>query len=669
MLSAQPFNRAIPPQRHFSKTAELQNIYGVQNAANSGLNNNARLGSNVQPGGSNRTGSVASTFGWRKIEEHSHKNGFFDDFTTSGYIPDTLLWLRGGGATINRRSADSPPTQNTMVFDNFDGRGMPYSESLLNNGGGDTLTSSTIASMDRFSTAIKSNLYMSFFWQAGGLQPQSEPDLTDSLVLQTWSSVDSTWLSIWRAFGQGTFMDFKYEIFKLDTNRLENFAFRFINYGSRTGVSYDTWHVDYININYTADGDFSRRLLTVNPGGVRDVFIHKAAPSMLAQYTAKPYNQALYGDTNQFQRVNAALVKHFRQNTDSLSEVSFGTKVSLRNPFNGREYYTRTATDKIGFEGTFSLEIITPFRTMNSFLRSAGRPFPLEAKFAVSDTGQANHIQSNDTITTITHLANFYAYDDGTAELSRSVGGNNAWFAYRFDVDTVDTLTHIAVYFPRTWQNARPDDSLATALNFRLAVLKNVAEGGTINYNLDGDILRRQDVEVGFDDAGENNGYQVYRLNRPLTVHHGPIYIGYQQGIGLENTLEVGLDVNTNSHGRGFYNYSGTWQADTGHWALMIRPWFGEKPYTITALKPQDAELQQVSLYPNPSSGSFTVSGKVQLITVCDLSGKVLFEKISPAADSSNTLSADTEGLPAGMYLVKCLTKSGALKVLKLLVK
>ena len=59
---------------------------------------------------------------------------------------------------------------------------------------------------------------------------------------------------------------------------------------------------------------------------------------------------------------------------------------------------------------------------------------------------------SNDTMTFTQVFGDYYAYDDGVPENGyglTSTGGKQ-WLAYRFDLNTQDTLTAVDLYFNRT---------------------------------------------------------------------------------------------------------------------------------------------------------------------------------------------------------------------------
>jgi|GEM_PF-3139149 len=72
---------------------------------------------------------------------------------------------------------------------------------------------------------------------------------------------------------------------------------------------------------------------------------------------------------------------------------------------------------------------------------------------------------------------------------------------------------------------------------------------------------------------------------------------------------------------------------------------------TSTGLLPVKSELQEMSIYPNPSTGTFYVDGKNgdRIVTVYSSNGLKIFQTELPAADKSIHL----EDMPNGLYFIK----------------
>jgi len=110
---------------------------------------------------------------------------FIDDFSTSKFKPNPLLFNDTGGIYINNRYCVNPPTFNVASFDGLDNKGQPYSESNeFDRGKCDELTSSPI------NLEGQTDVYMTFWWQAqGNAVPQVS---TDSIHLLFYNN-DRTW--------------------------------------------------------------------------------------------------------------------------------------------------------------------------------------------------------------------------------------------------------------------------------------------------------------------------------------------------------------------------------------------------------------------------------------------------------------------------------------------
>ena len=140
-----------------------------------------------------------------------------------------------------------PWTIGVATFDGLDETGYPHDWSASGaTGWADDLTSKPI---DLSSYSIGDSVYISFFYQAGGLGNAPESD--DSLVLEFYLPSTSSWQSFWGINGF-TSDEWYYEHLILDDpNYFQNgFQFRFRSYGSLMG-SLDHWNLDYVYLNET----------------------------------------------------------------------------------------------------------------------------------------------------------------------------------------------------------------------------------------------------------------------------------------------------------------------------------------------------------------------------------------------------------------------------------
>ena len=115
---------------------------------------------------------------------------FWDDFSLSRNIPDSLLWESGSNIFVNNNLGIHPPSQYVATFDGINVSGNPYALNNLFNGAGDSLVTRPI-DLSIIAPSKRSQVLLSFYWQLLG---RGEiPELEDSLSIMFWS-IDSTWI-------------------------------------------------------------------------------------------------------------------------------------------------------------------------------------------------------------------------------------------------------------------------------------------------------------------------------------------------------------------------------------------------------------------------------------------------------------------------------------------
>ena len=132
-------------------------------------------------------------------------------------------------------------------FDGLNALGQPYAPGSSSAGASDTLTSQPI---QLGSLNPRDSLYLSFYWQSGGLG--DVPDRTESnlrYLLLEFKDRAGAWREVWRQAAVGEVTDFaqvfvgvKDPVFYHDV-----FQFRFRNVGLRNGIA-DVWNLDYIEL-------------------------------------------------------------------------------------------------------------------------------------------------------------------------------------------------------------------------------------------------------------------------------------------------------------------------------------------------------------------------------------------------------------------------------------
>jgi len=124
-------------------------------------------------------------------------------------------------------------------------------------------------------------------------------------------------------------------------------------------------------------------------------------------------------------------------------------------------------------------------------------------------------------------------------------------------------------------------------------------------------------------------------------------YVGWKQS--TSTALPIGLDKNTNSGDKIFFNTNGEWEPSINLvGSLMIRPVFGKGEGVFTGLPAE--EVNPIQFYPNPSNGSFTVTGNADAIVVYDITGKAMASSIEKTQEGQQVQLIDTR---PGIYILR----------------
>jgi hypothetical protein len=577
---------------------------------------------------------------------------FFDDFTGAFYrswpYPDSARWVQGSGVFINSRYPVGPPSYNVATFDGLDETGTPYQFSPTNaQSPTDILTSRPIL-LNEVVPAQADSVYLSFFWQAGGRAIQLAPnDTEDSLVLQFKAPDQAdTWNSVWSVSKQSNNI-FQFERIKVAREYLTaDFQFRFVNWGAVNG-NFDMWHIDYVYLDkgfIAASTSFEGR---------NEFAVSEKPSRLLRNYTAMPWNQfaaAPQRETNDSVsvRVNLfGLSRVFRfdgyvnQVYPNRAQIEFIPGESVPPPLNGNTPRS--------FESLFRVDLPVNDGLLKQVITE---PTTVEYKFAIRSEATSPVFLNNDTASTRTDFRDYYAYDDGTPELSFSIGGDFAMAAVKYVANEQDTLTHINIHFTKMVHDISNQP-------FSLMVLKKL---GTEETNYRDSVLLQQEVTVRY--SGQLNGFTQYELRQPIIVTD-TFYIGWQQTVGRRQAISVGYDVQNETPGTIFQNYAAVWEPfidEPG--SLLIRPVFanGVVMPDTESTAPTRVEAR---IFPNPTNDQFTVEGEAEEVSVYDLAGKRLITRHRQAGEE---LTIFVRGFKPGVYVVHVRNSGGSISVKKLVV-
>ncbi|GGK71893.1 T9SS type A sorting domain-containing protein [Rufibacter glacialis] len=549
---------------------------------------------------------------------------FFDDFAKGEGGPDPARWRTRGGVAVTNRLAANPPTIFAASFDGLQADGQPYGGPNAT-GPTDTLTSKPL-SLGNYQP--QDSLYLSFYWQAGGLV--DAPDFSSagiySLQLE-FKEANGTWSTVWSQKGTGRNTAFAPAMVALKESRFlyNGFQFRWVSSGKQSGLR-DVWHLDYVYLNR------NRRQGQMQ---VADVALTQRLPSLLNRYSAMPIWQFLVNPAGETRPQVGSEMANLSNIPAAISWRGF-----VRNLSTGAvDTFLRGSAPVSG--GTRTALAAAP---SSAFLSSQSQPFSVQTTLILNTREPDFNTRYNDTLRRQTDLQDFYAYDDGSAETGFSYpSGTTVQLAYQFDLNKPDRIKSVRIFFTgantpgtelflRLWadQNGQPADQPLYEQRFVLPAA-----------------------------SGLNNWLEI-PLERQVEVQ-GRFYVGYRQPVAAV-FVNVGFDLNENTNGKLFaMNGASAWGTvpDLGG-ALQIRP---VMTGTLTS-SPGALASPETYLYPNPTgTGDFSLSQSADQVQLYSSTGQLL--QTWAKVRERQPLSV-SPGLPAGIYLVKT-QKGNQLRAVKLI--
>lgn len=547
---------------------------------------------------------------------------FKDDFSKDGVYPDTAKWI-DKNVFINRTYAKAPISVGVATFDGLNENGYPYNfgAGSTTSGLADYLTSKPINLASPL--LPDDSLWFSFYYQAQGLGNAPEPK--DSLALEFFDPVANKW--IWKWSHKGFIPATNDSSFKLVMIPVKdpvffqnNFQFRFKNYATLSG-NVDHWHIDYVYLdkfrNYK-DTIFDDVAFVYNPS------------SLLKNYQAVPWNHYQSSLLRDSLRVTIRNNKDVTKNTSYNYSLKDKTGIVVHT-YNGAStnvdpYITNGYTNYKPFARppfTYVIPALTDSATYTW-------------ENIINTIPDFNN--DNDTLRFTQKFYNYFAVDDGTAEVGYGlVGtGTNPSAACKFKFMVKDTLRAVQLFF-------NPIITNISGAPFRLAVWND-------NGGVPGSLIYRDSAVFPIYEQGAHNLFHTYRLKKnDLVLNAGNYFIGWIQS--SSDLLNVGLDFNTNNQSNTYVNLSGGWQQSNFKGAIMIRPLVGEN-YTLASIAKNNSIVNKpFEIFPNPTSDYFTIKMKEEYsvlnISIIDLFGKIV-KQISVA----NNSLIDVSDIANGIYTV-----------------
>jgi hypothetical protein len=569
-----------------------------------------------------------------------------DDFSSPGAYPDSAKWI-DNTVFVNTDYPVSPMNIGVATFDGIDKNGYPYDFTAAPtvSVSCDTLTSKRVRMTG---SATDSSYFLSFYYQAQGRGDSPEPE--DSLFLEFRSSRDSiTWREVWAHPGYSLtapdtgFHRVLIPLYKHgDTTQYVGvnwFQFRFRNYATPCG-NLDQWNLDCVDL---------RPGRTPHDTTLAQVSLVYEPLSFLAKYQSMPWKQ-YRGASDMAANVHIFI----RNNDNAVRNITYG--------YQAEHYGVPISPSYVGSDPSGLL----PFVTHGYSIYGPSAFPPINFDFGtLHDTTvfQINHllyenINNKDVIKSTQRFFNYYAYDDGTAEIGYGLEGAGteagAQLAVRFSTNIPDTLTAVQYFWNPLLKNVSGD-------GFRLCVW---APDGN---NRPGQMIYRSDSLFSPQYLPGYDHYRTYKLTKILKIS-GTFFVGWMQF--SEDNLSVGFDQNTDASANNFYRIDSTnlWNQSVFPGTLMIRPLFGDT-IRMTGIHEALSALNFVKIYPHPAQDKLyfsipeTEGAELYRIELFDRLGRTVTE-----TTLSRTAALDVSLLPNGFYFVRITDKHKTSSTRKLLI-
>jgi hypothetical protein len=561
---------------------------------------------------------------------------FWDDFSYRGQRPDSILWPFNTTSTISYGEAINPPSWGVVTFDGVDANGTPYSTSN-SVGRTDSLQSAPIR-LGSLTDAEQQSVILSFYWQLQGLGER--PDQLDSLRLYFLDS-DSVWRQVWSQGGnpntdptvfQQVLISLRAAGARLGANFFHpGFTFKFQSFSRQNG-QFDQWHIDWVYLNSGRSGD----------GYYQDRAISSAFTSLFSPYTAIPKVQ-LFANPAAYLKTENLFVVHSLWQPGIDEVLTYDLSVHTANNeavkvlesdrllisnqgslLKGQAYFTEDATG------------LTPADLAPLAQRDT---FTLVTRLLLRSEEPQEFFHRNDYLEIRNPVKEFFAYDDGTAEISVSLNGRGQRLAYGFTLEEADTLSGISFYAPAFNTSAR-GSSIDLKIWTYLAGVNGEAD--TLRYTQNITVKR---------DAGVN-GFVTYNLTNPQVLQAGQFFIGLEQV--TSDPVAIGYDLNTDSSPLLYQSIDGTEWSETAtlQGSLMLRPYFEDvDPLTLGI---REKIFPPVSIYPNPTQDKLRIDSQARSLRLYDTQGRLMLQQAA-------TLSTELRlgHLQPGIYLLQLEYRHG----------
>ena len=520
---------------------------------------------------------------------------FFDDFANHDqFYPSCSRWI-DKNAYVNQSMAYNPPTIGVVTLDGLNEKGYPYNKAINPNlsSPADTLTSQFI---DLSSNSLSDAIVLSFYYQQQGLADR--PEEGDSLIVE-FKDTSSRWIRVYEMQGvdsrlsANTLIDFEQVFIPVEDSAFlhSSFQFRFRNLASICG-NHDHWHLDYI---YMAAN-------RVDTSAVSPDVAFSHPPNFFTRYTAIPWR---HFDSSMWKDTVLLGTRNYSLATGALNLKYSVTDLDLSG-VNPRPLLLVDSLPVIPFYAPSPTADDQNQRTAVADNYQAFNPSTatvLECSYLIQNpisfqTGGAYF--KNDTAKRQVVLDNYFAYDDGTAELRIIAQNTGTQIAVEYETTVADTLRGIFFHLPHhSNRNAEELDFI------NIKVWIDSLSETTEAYRKD--IFRLKYVDAF-------NGYYYVELTDFLgaktPIHlkaRQKFYVGWQQA--STNHVPIGYDRSTDSRDKIWLDVGANSWANASldlQGSIMIRPLLSlSSSYNLIVEVDEaieDLAKPSLRLYPNPST-------------------------------------------------------------------
>lgn len=581
---------------------------------------------------------------------------FWDDFSFSNRpdSPHDTLWNSSNSVSLNFGLGINPPSLGVATFDGLNEFGSPYvPNEPLAKGIADSLVSRPIA-LDLVPLGERSSVFLSFYFQYKG--NGEAPDPGDQLRV-LFKNSSGAWITVRTIENDGSLDPtvFTQTLIPVAGNDFFHSGFQFTiqSYGRLSGP-FDTWNVDYIYLNKgrnASDTSYPDRTISIPLSSMLngyysmpfDHFMEDPASYLTAPLLTMHNLEFIPGNTTQsdvqpisYDSEDSVFV--YRDETENIYTHQLDLATSIGNPLQPLEFRKTPIQTLPDLSSLSALDSAARIK-LKLWINSGDNVVPSVAE----PLGDYNTIKYapidfrlNDTTQVEYMLDNYYAYDDGTAEYGASLNQPGAQLACLFKMNTLkrDTIVAIDFYFPEFGEDI--------GQSIEVLILRDLS-GDPSSF------LHKQTVNVV---RGAKNKFWRLGLERLVGVKD-QFYVGWKQS--TSTSLPIGLDKNTNSGDKIFFNTNGEWEPNVNLvGSLMIRPVFGKGIGVFTGLP--NEEVSPIQFYPNPSNGSFMVTGNAETIEVYDITGRIIPQSIVKTQEGQQVQLINAR---PGLYILRLFSPKG----------